>query len=262
MKRILYTGTVVVLFCAAMFRFLVPPSTAAEVDATIVVPRQYVALARMLADSKGDTEKACEIASKAIALVVAKGETYEEKLELLAEISTALTAAMADWDEEARAAVLSAIVEEALKIAPDGEEGSLQRIGYVKQVFAAMTYASSDTSALVSAVDVVPEGLKESAFLGIKAAVTVLGGKMAWDCKDLYETIRETLDDTGSDRQMLRDARVVTATTTTTTTTTSTSTTTTSIPGSAGVAGYPNRPVPTSGPVPTTRPSPTPVGLR
>lgn len=259
MKRILYTGTLAVLFCTAMFYFLVPPSTAAENGPTIVVPRQYVALARMLADSKGDIERACEIASKAVASVVEKGKTYEEKLELLAEISTALTAAVADWSEEARTAVLSAIVEEALKLAPDGEEGSLQRIGYVKQVFAAMTYASSDSGSLVSAVDVVPEALRETALIGVKSAVTVLGGKTAWRCKDLYEAVRESLGETDSGRQMLRDARIVTVTTTTTTT--STSTTTTTIPGSAGIASY-GRPVPTSGPVPTTRPSPTPVGLR
>lgn len=255
MKRMFYSGAIVVLFCTAMFRFPVQPGLAAEV--AVVVPRQYVALARMLADSEGDTEKACEIASKAIALVVEKGETYEEKLELLAEIATALTAAVADWSEEARTAVLSAIVEEVLKLAPDRDEGPLQRIGYIKQVFAAMTYASSDSGSLVSAVDVVPEALRETAFTGIKSAVTVLGGKTAWHCKDLYEAVREALGEEDPDRRMLRDLIVVTVTTTTTTTT-STSTTTTTIPGSDGISVY-RRPRPV---VPTTRPSPTPVGLR
>lgn len=259
MKRIFYTGIIALLFCTALLHVLVPPSTAAGVDAPLVVPRAYIGLARMLSDSKGDIDKACEIASKSVASVVEKGETYEEKLELLAEIATALTAAVADWSEEARTAVLSAIVEQALKLAPDGEEGGLQRIGYVKQVFAAIAYASSELVTLVSAVEVVPEPLKETAFTGIHSAVTVLGGKTAWRCKDLYEVVREALGETDSDRQLLRDVVIVTVTTTTTTTT---STTTTTIPGSAGVAGYPNRPVPTSGPVPTTRPSPTPVGLR
>lgn len=256
MKRMLYAGAVAVLFSTAVFHVIVPVGTAAEVDAPIIVPRQYIALARMLADSRGDIAKAQEIATKAVASVVEKGETYEEKLELLAEIATALTAAVADWSEEARTAVISAIVEQALKLVPDGEEGGVQRVGFIKQVFAAVAYASSDSITLVSASSSVPAGLEETALGAIKSPVTVLGGKTAWHCKDLYDAVRNALGETDPERQMLRDAMIVTVTTTTTTTT-STSTTTTTIPGSAGISRYPR-----VSPVPTTRPSPTPVGLR
>jgi len=257
MKSAFFAGTAAVMFGLVIAGGLAPRGTAGEPETAIVVPRQYIALARMLADSRGDLEKAREIAAKAVASVVEKGEDYDEKIRLLAEISTALMAAVADWDEPARAAIAVTLVEAALKLAPEGDEGALQRIGYVRQVFAAMAYGSSDSVPLVAALDVVPDALRQTATDAISTAVNVLGGRQAWACKDLYDAVRKALGEETPER-MLRDQVIVTVTTTTTTTT-STTTTTTTIPGSAGIS-IRDRPTPT--PVPTTRPSPTPVGLR
>jgi len=244
---------------------VVPAGTAAEAGHDIVVPRQYVALARMLADSKGDIDKAVEITSKAVSSVVAKGSTYEEKLALLSEISTALLAAVSDWSDADRSAVVRAIVEEALGLASAGDEGSAERVGFIKQVFAAIYYASSDSVALIAAREVLPANLKPMADYAIENAVAVLGGTEAWKCKDLYNAVIVALKGEGGEVRLLSDSMIVTVSTTTTTTT-STSTTTTTIPGAAVVKEIvrPGETTTTTrpSPVPTTKPSPTPVGLR
>ena len=260
MKKIILTIVLVGLFGMAGFNFVVSADVVAEKSAEIVVPRQYIALGRMLSDSQADIDKAVEIASKAVRSVVAKGETYEDKLGLLSEISSALMAAISDWSPAKKAAVVRAIVVEALTIAPDGDEGNTARIGYLKQVFAAIRYASNDSVSLIAALEVVPENLKAVANYAIENAMTILGGTNAWKCKDLYDAVQVALSESRGRKvnPRLSDAMVVTVSTTTTTTT-STTTTTTTIPGAAGL-GVTTTTQPS--PIPTTKPSPTPVGLR
>lgn len=255
MKKNVLTMVASVLICFLGYTIFVPTGIAAETTADIVVPRQYIALARMLADSKSDMEKAAEITAKAVSSVVAKGKTYEEKLSLLSEISSALMAAVVDWTEAEKTVVVDLIVTEALKLASDKAEGNYERIGFVKQVFASIRFATNDSISLINAQDRVPEDLQEFAAYAIENAMAVLGGTEAWKCKDLYDDVRAALENEES-QPKLSDAMIVTVSTTTTTTSTTTTTTTT-IPGMA-IPGRPSRP----STIPTTKPSPTPVGLR
>lgn len=234
--------------------------------ASVVAPSQYVALAKLLAESKGDIAKAVEIAKKAVDSVVAKGGNYEEKRVLLGEIATTLLATIKDWNEEDRIAVTKAIAQAALALAPDGAE----QIGFVKEAFAAMAFASLDTVPLVAAIEELPEALQADAKDVVLEPMSVLGGTIAWGYRDLYDAVRDAL---GADPDEERPGDVaLVAVSTTTTTTTSTSTTTTTRPGTGlvrfvGTDAVPDVPVvtttrPSKPVVPTTKPSPTPVGLR
>lgn len=253
MKKTVLTIVAVALTSFVGYNFIVPASLAAETRADLVVPRQYIALAKMLADSEGDMDKAVEITSKAVSSVVAKGRNYEEKLTLLSEISSALLAAIANWSDTDKVTIVSAIVKTALGIAPEGDEGNVERMGIVRQVFAAIRFAASASVPLVSALELVPENLTDVANYGIENAMAVLGGDEAWKYKDIYDSVLLSLNSDGSELPKLSAAMIVTVSTTTTTTT-STTTTTTTIPGAA-IPGRPST-------IPTTKPSPTPVGLR
>ncbi len=256
MKRIILIAVASVLLSCLGYNFVVPSGIAAETDGEVVVPRQYVALAKMLADSRGDMDKAVEITSKAVSSVVEKGKNYEEKLALLSEISSCLVAAVANWSDADKIVIVSTIVKSALALAPDGDEGDAERTGFVRQVFAALRFASSNSISLVSALEVVPENLKDVATYGIENAMAVLDGAGAWRCKDIYDAVITALEGEDAELPRLSEAMIVTVSTTTTTST-STTTTTTSIPGAA-IPGSPSQP----SPVPTTKPSPTPVGRR
>lgn len=258
MKRTVLTIVSLVLISFVGYNFIIPAGIAAEASADIVVPRQYIALAKMLADSEGNVDKAVEITSKAVSSVVAKGTNYEEKLVLLSEISSCLLAAVAKWNDADKVVVASVIAKTALDLTPEGDKGNAERAGFVRQVFAALRFASSNSISLVSAFEVVPENLKDVATYGLENPMAVLGGTEAWHCKDIYDAVLASLNSEGAETPRLSDAMIVTVSTTTTTTT-STTTTTTTIPGSA----IPGRPTPPSpSPIPTTKPSPTPVGLR
>ncbi len=256
MKKTVLTMIALVLTSFVGYNFIVPAGIAAETSPDVVVPRQYIALAKMLADSEGDMDKAVEITSKAVTSVVAKGRNYEEKLVLLSEISSSLLAAVANWEKADKVVIVSVIVKTVLGLAPDGDDGNAERAGYVRHVFAALRFASAYSISLVSALEVVPENLKDVANYGIENAMAVLGGPEAWQCKDIYDDVLASLKSEGTELPRLSEAMIVTVSTTTTTTT-STTTTTTTIPG----AVIPRRPTPPS-PIPTTQPSPTPVGLR
>ncbi len=251
MKRIVLMMVVSILVSFVGYNFIVPAGFAAETGSDLLVSRQYIALARMLSDSQGDIDKAVEITSKAVSSVVAKGKNYEEKLALLSEISSCLVAAVADWSDADKIVIVSTIVKSALALAPDGDEGDAERMGFVRQVFAALRYASSNSISLVSALEVVPENLKDVATYGIENAIAVLGATRAWQCKDTYDAVITALGGEGAELPRLSEAMIVTVSTTTTTST-STTTTTTTIPGAAIGPS----------PVSTTKPSPTPVGLR
>ena len=252
MKKTVLTMVALVLICFVGYNFIVPTGIAAETSTDLVVPRQYIALAKMLADSQGDVDKAVEITSKAVSSVVAKGRNYEEKLVLLSEISSALLAAVADWKDTDKVIIASVIAKSALDLAPEGVDGDAERTGFIRQVFVALCFASSNSISLVSALEVIPENLKAVANYGIENAMAVLGGTGAWQCKDIYDAVLVSLKTEESEDAPRLSAAMIVTVSTTTTTTTSTTTTTTTIPGMA----IPGRSIP------TTQPSPTPVGLR
>ena len=264
-KRIMLAAMLGIMGFFAGFTVNGAEDASAAPAAPVVVPSQYVALAKLLAESKGDIAKAVEITKKAVDSVVSKGKTYEEKRVLLGEIATTLLATVKDWSEADRVAVAKAIAEASLALAPDGAE----RIGYVQEVFASMAFASLDTVPLISALDVLPEALQADAKDAILEPMTVLGGTTAWQNRDLYNAVRDAL---GADPDEERPGDVFLVAVSTTTTTTSTSTTTTTRPGTGlarfvGTDAVPEPPVvtttrPHKPVVPTTKPSPTPVGLR
>ncbi|MGI5870259.1 MAG: hypothetical protein ACOX9C_12555 [Kiritimatiellia bacterium] len=265
-KRIMLLG---MLGIAGLFAGLAvngAEETAATGTTPVVAPSQYVALAKLLAESKGDIAKASEIAQKAVDSVVGKGKTYEEKRVLLSEIATTLFAAIKDWRDEGRIAVAKAIAGAIPALASD----AVERVGFVEEAFASMTFASMDTIPLIAAFDVLPEALKADAQAAVHEPITILGGTHAWACRDLYNAVRDALG-ARPDEERPGDVYIV-AVSTTTTTTTSTTTTTTSWPGTGltrfvGPDAVPDVGVTTTRPpwkpvVPTTKPSPTPVGRR
>ena len=250
MKKISSALSAFALCCfLAGFSVIGADDGAAPAGETVIVSSQYVALAKLLANAKGDNEKASEIAAKSLRSVVEKGQTYEEKLQLLAEISTSLLAAIVDWDEASRIAIVRAIINETLRLAP---EGDAHRIGYVKQAMSAMSFASGDTVPLMAAIDELPDDLKDVGKDAVQTPLTALGGTAAWACRDLYKDVYEEIKGEPIPNE---DYSIVTVSTTTTTTTSTTTTTTT-------IAGSGNEEIITPPTVPTTRPSPTPVGLR
>ena len=265
-KRIIFAAMLGIMGFFAGFTVNGAEDAAATPAAPVVVPSQYVALAKLLAESKGDAAKSVEIARKAVESVVGKGKTYEEKRVLLGEIATTLLATVKDWSEADRVAIAKAIAEAALALAPEGAE----QIGFVKEAFASMSFASLDTVPLIGALDVLPEALQAEAKDAVLEPMSVLGGTIAWGYRDLYNAVRDAL---GADPDEERPGDVfLVAVSTTTTTTTSTSTTTTTRPGTGlarfvGTDAVPEPPVvtttrPHKPVVPTTKPSPTPVGLR
>lgn len=228
----------------------------------VVVPEQYLALSNLLTKNRGDLEKCVEITKKSVLMVVSKGGTQLEKRRLLGEIATTFMATVKDWKQEERIAIAKAIALATLEIT----EEIIPRDLYIRQVFGAMAFATTDTVAIRAAIGALPKALQAEATEAVHEPMVILGGKVAWDYRDLYDAVRDALK---ANPDELRPGDVIiTLVSTTTTTSTSTSTTTTTIPGT-GKSRFVDKDaeievIPVIPPVvvPTTKPSPTPVGLR
>ena len=234
--------------------------------APAVTERQYVQLAQLLSACKGadgvvDVDKAIKVATTALREAVADGETYDEKLVILAKLTTALMGAMADWDFDSRLRVIHAMIQEVMSFAKQGSDDyAAERIGFARQIIAALAVSSVDSAALMAEVESLPEDLRATAAEAVAHPTVVLGGTLAWEISDLYKAVRGELG-APADEEKPAPVDLVTVSTTTSTATT-TSTTTTTIAGSGIVEFVEPGALPVVPTVPTTAPSPTPVGLR